>query len=498
MAVKTETTTWQNFIGGEWVPSVTGKTKPNTNPANTGEILGYYQDSSAEDVSKAVEAAKRAFASWRKTPPPQRGKLLAKAAEILDKRKEEVARALTAEEGKAFGESLGEVQKALNIMEFFASEGRRFYGESIPSELPKNFIYTRREPLGVVALITPWNFPVCIPIWKMAAALIAGNTVVLKPASLTPWTAYLLMEVFHEAGFPKGVVNLVTGPGALLGDALAKHPDVKALSFTGSTDTGRKLQALAGAHGKPIQLEMGGKNAVIVLKDADLDLAANAVALGAFGSTGQRCTATSRVIVEEPAVEPFVKKVIEKAREIQIGPSKDGKGYMGPVVDEGQLGKILGYIETGRKEGATLACGGKRLSDGERAGGYFVEPTVFTGVKPQMTIAKEEIFGPVLSVIPVKSFEEALAAANEVEYGLSGSIFTQDVTKAFDYIDEIEVGMVHINSATIGGEAQVPFGGVKGSGLGGREMGKQALEFFTEWKAVYVDYTGSSRKGNLY
>jgi acyl-CoA reductase-like NAD-dependent aldehyde dehydrogenase len=488
MSVQTKERIVQNFIGGKWVSATSGKIKPNLNPANIEDILGYYQDSSPEDINKAVESAKRAFPAWRKIPPPVRGKFLFKAMLLLEKRKEEVARTLTREEGKLFNESLGEVQKAINILEFFASEGRRLYGESIPSELPKNFIYTRREPLGVVALITPWNFPISIPVWKMAAALICGNTVVLKPSSLTPNTAALLMEIFEEAGFPEGVVNLVTGSGSVLGEALAIHPDVKAISFTGSTATGRKLQALAGKHGKPIQLEMGGKNAVIVLKDADLELAAEAVALGAFGSTGQRCTATSRVIVEEPVVDAFTKRILEKAQKAQSG----------PLVDESQLEKVLHYIDVGKKEGAVLAWGGRRLMDETHQKGYFVEPTVFIHVKPEMTIAREEIFGPVLSILSAQNFEEALMIANAVEYGLSSSIFTRDVERVFDYIDEIEVGMVHINSATIGGEAQVPFGGIKGSGLGGREMGRQALEFFTEWKAVYIDYTGGSRKGNFY
>jgi aldehyde dehydrogenase (NAD+) len=490
MSVKLELKTWGNFIGGKWVPSTSGKIKPNINPANAEEILGYFQESSFEDVKNAVESAEKAFYDWKRLPAPNRGKLLVKVMQILEKRKEEVSEALTREEGKSFQESLGEVNKALNTLEFFAGEGRRFYGETIPSELPKNFIYTRREPLGVVALITPWNFPVSIPIWKMAASLICGNTVVLKPSSLTPWTAVLLMEAFREADFPAGVVNCITGSGSVIGDALVKAPEVKAVSFTGSTETGRKLQALAGQHGKPIQLEMGGKNAVIVLNDADLDLAASAAALGAFGSTGQRCTATSRVIVEESALEQFTQKIVEKAKLMSDS--------LGPCVDENQLKKVLQYIEVGKNEGGKLVCGGHRLKDSKHLKGFYVESTVFSHVTSDMRIAKEEVFGPVLSVLSAKNLSDALKLANGVEYGLSASIFTQDAEKVFEFIDEIEVGMVHINSATIGGEAQVPFGGMKNSGMGGREMGKQALDFFTEWKAVYVDYTGSSRKTNFY
>lgn len=490
MSVKIELKTWGNFIGGEWIFSSSGKTKPDLNPANTDEILGYFQESSLEDVNKAVDAAKKAFPEWKRLPVPERGKRLMKTMQILEQRKEELAQALNREEGKLLNEAMGEVLKSLNVLDFFAGEGRRFYGETIPSELPRNFIYTKREPLGVVALITPWNFPVSIPIWKMAAALICGNTVVLKPSSLTPWTAMILMEIFQESGFPKGVVNCITGSGAMIGDALVKHPEVKAISFTGSTEIGRKLQALAGQRGKPIQLEMGGKNAVIVLKDADLDLAASAAALGALGSTGQRCTATSRVIVEEPVLEAFTKKLSEKAKQTVEN--------MGPCVDENQLKKVLSYIDCGKKEGGKLVCGGHRMTEEKHAKGYYVEPTIFADVTPEMTIAKEEIFGPVLSILPAKNFEDALKIANEVEYGLSASIFTQDTDKIFEFIDEIDVGMVHINSATIGGEAQVPFGGMKNSGMGGREMGRQALDFFTEWKSVYVDYTGSSRKTSFY
>ncbi len=494
-STQTKLKTWQNFVNGEWVSAGSGKTTPNINPANADEILGYSQQSELDDLEKAVTAAREAYPGWRKTPSPARGKFLSKAAALLEKRKEELAKALTLEEGKAFQESLGEVQKSINILEFFAALGRRLNGESIPSELPKNFIYTKREPLGVVALITPWNFPVAIPAWKAGAALIAGNTAVLKPSSLTPWTASLLMEIFQEANLPKGVLNLITGPGSVLGEAIVKHPHVRAISFTGSTETGRKLQALAGAHGKPIQLEMGGKNAVIVLKDADLDLAASGVVFGAFGSAGQRCTATSRCLVEESVLPAFTDKLLEKIRPFI---EKMHEGTVGPLVDENQLKKVLHYIDLGKKEGASLLVGGKRMTEGALGKGYFVSPTIFTNVAPSMTIAQEEIFGPVLTITAVKDMDEAIRISNDVEYGLSGSIFTQNINQALDYVDDIEIGVVHVNSPTIGGEAQAPFGGMKGSGVGGREMGHQSLDFFTEWKTVYIDYTDSNRKGNLY
>lgn len=337
-----------------------------------------------------------------------------------------------------------------------------------------------------------------IPVWKACAALITGNTIVFKPSSLTPWTAAMVVEMFREAGLPPGVLNLVTGPGGEVGDELATNTDVAGISFTGSNEIGHHLAKLAGSRRAKIQLEMGGKNAIIVLDDAELGLAVNAAILGAFGSTGQRCTATSRAIVQRGILPKFLEEVSKKTAQMQVGPGKDSGNYIGPIVDENQLKKVMGYIEKGKQEGAYLALGGNRLASGDQGKGLFVEPTIFTQVEPTMTIAKEEIFGPVLSVFEVSNFEEALRIANDSPYGLSSSIFTRDVNHVFRYIDDIEVGIVHINSATIGGEAQVPFGGMKATGSGGREMGTTAIEFFTEWKSVYVDYTGESRKSNVY
>ena len=480
----------KNYINGEWVASA--RTQKNINPA-TGESLGEVVASGKEEVEQAVQAAKAAFRGWKATPAPRRGELLQRAAVEMGKRKEELARALTLEEGKTLGESLGEVQKAINNLEFQAGEGRRLNGETVPSELPSTFCWTQREPLGVVALVTPWNFPVAIPIWKLAPALVTGNTVVMKPASITPWTAKIITEIFVAAGVPKGVFNVVFGPGSTVGQALVEHPEVRAVSFTGSNDVGLKLYTDGARHHKKVQCEMGGKNPVIVLDDADLDLAASATVQGAFGSTGQRCTATSRAVVDAKVAAEFTRLVVEKARQLKVGDGTQPGVSVGPCVDEGQFRTVMSYLEVGKRE-AKLALGGERV--GER--GYFVAPTVFTGVKPDHRIAQEEIFGPVLSVIEVNGFEEAMRVANDVKFGLTSSIFTRDVTRVFQYLEHIETGITHINSPTVGGEAQLPFGGMKATGVGGREMGRTAIEFFTEWKTVYVDYTGQKRTTNIY
>jgi aldehyde dehydrogenase (NAD+) len=490
--------TFKNFIGGQWVATASGRVKPNLNPADTREPIGHYQVSTAAEAENAVAIAKKAFAGWRATPPPRRGAILARAAAIMERRREEITHILTTEEGKCPSESGGEVQRAINAVEFMSGEGRRMNGETIPSELAHNFLYATREPLGVVALITPWNFPIAIPAWKLAAALVTGNTVVLKPASLTPWCAMALVECFQEAGLPDGVLNLVTGGGGEVGDTLIAHRDVKAISFTGSNEVGNHIAAVAGPRLAKVQLEMGGKNAVIILDDADLELATNAVLLGAFGSTGQRCTATSRAVVDRKVAGRFLDMLVDRTKKIQVGPGKDTATYMGPCVDKGQYETVLHYLDVARKDGAELVLGGKPLADGPHAHGYYVAPTIYTKVKPSMAIAREEIFGPVLSVLEVGDLSEALSVANDSPFGLASSIFTRNVSDVFRYIDAIEVGMVHVNSATIGGEVQVPFGGSKGTGFGGREMGNTAIEFFTEWKSVYVDYTGQSRKSNVY
>ncbi len=486
----------QNLINGEWVGARSGRTIPNINPA-TGEPIGQVVMSGREEAEAAVRAAKAALPGWRRTPAPRRGEILARAAALLTARKEELATALTLEEGKTLQEARGEVQKGINVIEFMAGEGRRWNGETIPSELPATFCWTQREPLGVVGLITPWNFPVAIPSWKVAPALLCGNTIVLKPASNTPWCAKILVEAYLQAGLPPGVLNVVFGPGSAVGDTLVTHPDVAALSFTGSNEVGGRLYADGAKHHKKVQCEMGGKNALVVLADGDLELAAVATVQGAFGSTGQRCTATSRAVVEEAVAEEFTRLVLAKAKELVVGDGTKPGVTMGPVVDQGQLATVLEMIEAGRKE-AHLALGGQRLTDGDLGRGLFVAPTVFTGVERDMRLAQEEIFGPVLSILTVSSFDQAVEVANDSRYGLSSSLYTSDMGRVFQFCERIETGIVHINSPTVGGEAQLPFGGMKATGVGQREMGKTAIEFYSEWKTVYVDYTGSKRTTNIY
>jgi acyl-CoA reductase-like NAD-dependent aldehyde dehydrogenase len=489
---------YQNFIGGAWRAAEAAKTVPNVNPADTREVLGEVPLSPVSDVKEAVAAAKAAFPSWRETPAPVRGAILFKALAILDAERDEVARLLTREEGKVLGESLGEVQKSINVLEFIAGEGRRLGGDVVPSELPRNFCYTVRGPLGVVACITPWNFPVAIPVWKIAPALVSGNTVVFKPATLTPGTAAAIVSIFERAGLPKGVLNMVLGSGSTVGNALLDHEDVRAISFTGSNEVGADIYARGARRMIRVQCEMGGKNPVVVLDDADLDLAVENTAVGAFGSTGQRCTATSRVIVEDAVADAFVERLAARAAKVKVGNGLEAGVNMGPAVDAGQLETDLRYIEVGQQEGARMVCGGRRLQDESRGHGFFVEPTVFDGATTKMRIAQEEIFGPVVSVIRTRGFEDALRAANDVRYGLSSSIFTRDVSRAFRFVDEIESGIVHVNSGTPGGEAQLPFGGTKATGVGPREQGTTAVEFFTEIKTVYFDYTGEARKTRVY
>ncbi len=497
-ATPATTTTYRNFIGGQWVASESGKTTPNVNPADTRDVLGHAPLSTAEEAKKAVDAAHAAFPAWRDTPAPVRGKILFKTLDLLDQKKHELAKLLCREEGKTVKEALGEIQRSMNVLEFTAGEGRRMGGRVIPSELPRNACYTVKVPLGVVACITPWNFPVAIPLWKMAPALVSGNTVVFKPASLTPATGAFIVGLFEEAGLPKGVLNMVIGGGGTVGNAILDHEAVRAITFTGSNEIGVGIYARGAKRMVRVQCEMGGKNPVVVLADADIELAVEATAQGAYGSTGQRCTATSRVIVEEQVADKFVELLAARTAKVRVGDgSKDGID-MGPAVDKSQLDTDTSYIEIAQNEGAKLVCGGSRLTGDAFAHGFFVEPTVFDHVKTNMRIHQEEVFGPVVSVVRVTGFEQAMEAANAVPFGLSSSIFTSNVTDAFKFIEHIETGIIHVNSGTPGGEAQMPFGGVKATGVGPREQGPDALDFFTEVKAVYVDYTGQSRKSSIY
>ncbi|HKP46351.1 MAG TPA: aldehyde dehydrogenase family protein [Pyrinomonadaceae bacterium] len=489
---------YRNFINGKWIESTSSRTVQNINPANTDDVIGVIKQATRDEARAAVEAAAAAFDGWRRTPAPARGRIVARAARLLEENKEELARILTREEGKTLAESRGELQRSINVADFCAGESRRMNGETIQSELPANFAYTIKQPLGVVACVTPWNFPVAIPVWKIAPALVAGNAVVFKPASLTPATAVRIVEIFAEAGIPPGVINLVLGSGSEAGDEIINHPAVKAVSFTGSNQVGIRLYEEVSRRGAKVQCEMGGKNPVVILEDADLDLAVESTAQGAFGSSGQRCTATSRAVVVNDVADEFVERIAKRARSMKIGDGMDEKTEMGPSVDENQFKTVLEYVGIGREDGATLVCGGERATGDGLGKGLFVQPTVFDHVTPDMRVAREEIFGPVLSVLRVRDFDEAMRVANDTEYGLSSSIFSNDAVRIFRFVDEIETGMTHINSPTTGGEAHIPFGGIKGTGIGDREQGSTALDFYTELKVVYVDYTGRKREGNLY
>jgi len=490
--------TYKNFINGKWIESSSTRTVNNVNPANTDDVIGTNRQATREEVRAAVEAAAEAFEGWRRTPAPSRGKIVAKAARLMEAAKEELAATLTREEGKTIGEARGELQRSINVAEFCSGEARRMNGETIFSELPANFAYTIKQPLGVVACVTPWNFPVAIPTWKLSPALVAGNTVVFKPATITPATAVRIVQIFEEAGLPPGVLNLILGSGSEAGDEIIGHAAVKAVSFTGSNPVGIRMYEQVSRRGGKCQCEMGGKNPVVVLADADMDLAVENTAQGAFGSTGQRCTATSRAIVIDKVADEFVERVSQRAQSMRLGDGMDPKTDIGPSVDEGQFKTVLDYFNIGREDGATLVCGGERASGNGLDKGFFVQPTVFDRVTPDMRIAREEIFGPVLSILRVKDFEEAMQVANDTEFGLSSSIFTNDVGHMFRFVEEIETGMTHVNSPTTGGEAHIPFGGIKGTGIGEREQGSTALDFYTELKVVYIDYTGRKREGNLY
>lgn len=486
MTTDKQVATYRNYINGEWVASSSNGVEASINPANHREIVGYVQKSNREDLAQAVAAAKQAQKKWKSLSGTARGDLLFKAADILEKRLDEIAETLTREMGKTLPEAKGETARGVAILRYYAGEGMRKIGDVIPSSDQDALMFTTRVPLGVVGVITPWNFPVAIPVWKIAPALIYGNTVVFKPAQEAAVTAAKVIECFHEAGLPGGVLNMVTGDGEEIGMGIVEHPDVAGITFTGSDRVGKLVGQAALARGAKYQLEMGGKNPVIVAEDADLDQAVEATISGGLRSTGQKCTATSRVIVASKVYDAFKEKLVAKVRQLKVGDGLQPDTWMGPCVSEKQLGTVLSYIDKGKAEGAALLCGGKRLDAPGLADGYFVEPTLFEEVKPDMVIAQEEIFGPVLALIKVDTLQEAIEIANDVRYGLSASIFTKDIGSILAFIQEIEAGLVRINAESAGVELQAPFGGMKQSSSHSREQGQAAIEFFTAVKTVFV------------
>lgn len=491
------TNVYLNLIGGKWVPARKSKTFLNVNPANSGDILGEFQASEAEDIDAAVAAAKAAFASWRLVPAPKRAEILYRTGELLAQRKEQYAREMTREMGKVLNETRGDVQEAIDTAFYMAGEGRRLFGQTTPSELPNKFAMSLRMPVGVCGMIAPWNFPMAIPSWKLFPALVCGNTCVIKPAEDTPLSTFNLVQALMDAGLPEGVVNIVTGFGPEAGAPLVSHPDVRAISFTGSSEVGRIVGQTAAAHFKPCSLEMGGKNAMIVLDDANLDLALDGAIWGAFGTSGQRCTATSRILLHSAIAAEFTEKLVARAKSLRVGDGLNDGIDMGPQINQQQIETSTRYCQIGEHEGAKLLCGGKRLEGGAFAKGTFFSPTVFSQVKAGMRIAQEEIFGPVVSLIEFKTFEEAVAIANSIEYGLSTALYTRNVNRAFEAMRDLEAGITYVNAPTIGAEVHLPFGGVKQTGNGHREGGTGALDFYTTWKSVYVDYSDKLQRAQI-
>jgi len=489
--------THSNYIGGKWVPAASGKTFEDRNPADHDDVVGVFAEGAAADVEAAVAAAKKAFPAWRDTPAPRRAEVLYAAGRILERDKEKLARLMTREMGKVLAETRGDVQEAIDMAYLAAGEGRRLFGYTTPSELPNKFAMCVRQPIGVCAFVTPWNFPMAIPAWKSMAALIAGNTIVIKPATDTPASVMALAKVFEEAGLPAGVFNVVMGSGGAVGDPLVSHPDVKVVSFTGSTEVGRRISVACAPTFKRVHLEMGGKNAILVMDDADVDLAVDGAIWGAFGTTGQRCTASSRLLVHGKIYDDFVGKLAARAKKLKVGNGLDAGVEMGPCVSEKQRENVARYVEIGKKEGAKLVTGGSKLTEGKLAKGWFFEPTIFADADARMRVACEEIFGPVTTVVPISSLEEGIRIANSVAYGLSGSIYTRDVNKAFTAMREFETGIFYVNSSTIGAEVHLPFGGIKDTGNGHREAGIAGIEVFTEWKSIYVDFSGRLQKAQI-
>jgi aldehyde dehydrogenase (NAD+) len=489
----------KNFIDGDWVEGAEGATFQSINPANSAEVVGIISRAGKPDVDRAVQAARAAWQIWRLMPAPKRGEILFRAGEMLLRRKQELGELMTREMGKVIPEALGDVQEATDMSFYMAGEGRRLAGETIPSELPDKDCKSVRVPIGVCGLITPWNFPLAIPAWKIMPALVSGNTVVFKPSSLTAVCAAKLVEILQQAGLPPGVLNFVNGSGEETGEYLASHPGIDGLSFTGSTAVGMRIAARCAENGKKASCEMGGKNAIIVMEDANLGLAVEGAIWGGFGTSGQRCTAASRVVVQEAIYQPFLDRFMKAAKGLRLGNGLSPNVDVGPLVSEAQMEKVLGYIEIGRKEGARLLTGGKACRQGDCARGFFIEPTIFADVDPKMRIAQEEIFGPVVSVIRAKDLEDAIAIVNGTPYGLVSSIYTQDVNKSAIAEQELDTGIVYVNASTIGAEIQLPFGGTKRSGFGHREAGGRggALDMFTKWKVIYRDFSGKLQKAQI-
>jgi len=488
---------FKNYINGKWKASSSGETFENVNPANHNEVLGRFQKSNKKDVNEAISAAENAQKQWRETPAPKRGEILFKVAELLQQQKESLAQDMTREMGKIISETRGDVQEAIDLTYYTAGEGRRLLGETVPSELKNKFCMSVRMPVGIVSAITPWNFPLAIPSWKLVPALVCGNTVVIKPATDTPLSVFNFVKIFEKAGLPPGVLNLVTGSGSEVGTPMTEHEKVKLVSFTGSTDTGSLIASSCARNMKQYSLEMGGKNAIIVMDDADLDLAVEGVIFGAFGTTGQRCTACSRVIVHKKIIKKFTDLLVARTKTLKLGDGLKAKTDVGPLINESQRTKVHNYVQIGSNEGAKLLIGGKHATGKDCKNGSFYQPTIFADVAPKMRIAQEEIFGPVVAIIPCNNFEQAVEIVNDSKFGLSSAIYTRDVNRAFKAIETLDTGITYINASTIGAEIQLPFGGTKGTGNGHREAGTTALEIFSEWKSVYVDYSGKLQKAQI-